>query len=101
VIIDHFLPSLLVYLCNCVRLHSVLITKMDFLMGAEDPAMRERLVTLKLQRDRIAKEIGELQNRMASLAPTITPEKVARVGGLLREKFYEILRSSGRRTPGC
>jgi hypothetical protein len=27
--------------------------------------MRERLVRLKLQWDRIAKEIGELQNRMA------------------------------------
>jgi site-specific DNA recombinase len=52
------------------------------LMEAEDPAMRERLVTLKLQRDRIVKEIGELQNRMASFAPTITREKVSRVGGL-------------------
>ena len=59
------------------------------LMEAEDPAMRERLVTLKLQRDQIGREIGELQNRMASLAPTITPEKVARVGGLLRDKLYE------------
>ena len=59
------------------------------LMEAEDPAMRERLVTLKLQRDRITKEIGELQNRMASSAPAITPEKVARVGGLLRNKLYE------------
>jgi DNA invertase Pin-like site-specific DNA recombinase len=59
------------------------------LMEAEDPAMRERLVALKLQRDRIAKEIGELQKRMASSAPTITPEKVARVGGLLRDKLYD------------
>ena len=59
------------------------------LMEPEDPAMRERLVALKLQRDQIAKEIGELQNRMASSTPTITPEKVARVGGLLRDKLYE------------
>ena len=59
------------------------------LMDAEDPAMRERLVALRLQRDQNAEEIGELQNRMASLAPTITPEKVARVGGLLRDKLYE------------
>ena len=59
------------------------------LMEAEDPAMRERLVALKLQRDQIAKEIGELQNRMTSTTPTITPEKVARVGGLLRDKLYE------------
>jgi site-specific DNA recombinase len=56
---------------------------------AEDPAMRERLVTLKLQRDRIAKEIGELQNRMTSCAPAITPQKVARLGGVPRDKFYE------------
>ena len=28
------------------------------LMEAEDPAMRERLVALKLQRDQIAREIG-------------------------------------------
>jgi site-specific DNA recombinase len=59
------------------------------LMEAEDPVMRERLVGLKLQRGQIAKEIGELQNRMASSTPTITPEKVARVGGLLRGKLYE------------
>jgi hypothetical protein len=60
------------------------------LMDAEDPAMRERLVGLKLQRDRIAKEIGKLQNRMASSAPEITPEKVIRVGKLLRAKLYEV-----------
>ena len=51
--------------------------------------MRERLVALKLQRDQIAKQIGELQNRMAGSAPTITPEKVAQVAGLLRDKLYE------------
>ena len=59
------------------------------LMEAEDPAMRERLVGLKLHRDQIAKEIGQLQNQMASSTPTITPEKVARVGGLLRDKLFE------------
>ena len=31
--------------------------------------MRERLVALKLQRDQIAKEIGELQIRMATSPP--------------------------------
>lgn len=58
------------------------------LMEPEDPAMRERLVALKLQRDQIAKEIAELQNRMTSTTPTITPEKVGRVGKLLRDKLY-------------
>jgi hypothetical protein len=71
------------------------------LMEAEDPAMRERLVGLKLQRDQIAKEIGELQNRMASSSPTIIPEKVARVGALLRDNSTMGLRSSVRPTPGC
>jgi site-specific DNA recombinase len=59
------------------------------LMEAGDPVMRERLVGLKLQRDQIAKEIGELQNRMASATPAITPEKVVSVGKLLRDKLYE------------
>ena len=58
------------------------------LMEPEDPAMRERLVALKLQRDQIAKEIAELQNRMTSTTPTITPEKVGRIGKLLRDKLY-------------
>jgi hypothetical protein len=71
------------------------------LMEAEDPAMRERLVALKLQRDQIAKEVGELQNRMAASAPTITPEKLARIGGLLRDRLYAGPRSSGTPTPGC
>jgi site-specific DNA recombinase len=57
-------------------------------MEAEDPTTRERLVALKLQRDQIAREIGELQNRIGSSTPTITPEKVTRIGGLLRDKFY-------------
>jgi DNA invertase Pin-like site-specific DNA recombinase len=59
------------------------------LMEAEDPVLRERLVALKLQRDQIAKLIGELQNRVASSTPTITPDKVVRVGRLLRDKLYE------------
>jgi site-specific DNA recombinase len=59
------------------------------LMEAEDPMMRERLVGLKLQRDQIAKEIAELQNRMASAKPTITPEKIARISQLLRSKLYD------------
>ena len=71
------------------------------LMEAEDPAMRERLVALKLQRDQIAREIGELQNRMASSAPTITPERVARVGGLRGKSSTRALRSFDRPTPGC
>jgi hypothetical protein len=70
-------------------------------MEPEYPAMRERLVALKLQREQMAKEIGELQNRMASSTPTITPEKVTRVGGLLRDKLHEGPPEFRQPTPGC
>jgi DNA-binding MarR family transcriptional regulator len=47
-------------------------------MDAEDGALRERLVALKLQRDEIVKEIADLQKRLASAAPTITPGRSPR-----------------------
>jgi hypothetical protein len=71
------------------------------LMEPQDPAMRERLVALKLQRDQVAKEIGELQNRLASPTPRITPEKVARIGGCCVTNSMKGPRSSGRPTPAC
>ena len=58
------------------------------LMHAED-AERERLTGLKLQRDEIAREAADLQKRMASGEPRVTPEKVARLAVLLRNKLYE------------
>ncbi len=57
-------------------------------MDAEDPALRERLVALKLQRDEIAQEIGSLQKRLSSAEPTITPEKIGKLAVLLRDKLH-------------
>src|SRR5690606_28844369 len=59
------------------------------LMDAEDPAMRERLIALKLQRDELAAEIAGLHRRLASVEPTITPEKIGKLAILLRGKLYD------------
>ena len=58
------------------------------LMDAEDPALRERLVALKLQRDESGKEAAEIQKRITSGAPTITSAKIIQVAELLRDKLY-------------
>ena len=57
-------------------------------MEAEDGALRERLVALKLQRDEISKEIADLQKRLTSAAPVVTPEKISKVAILLRDRLY-------------
>ncbi len=58
------------------------------LMHAEDAELRDRLVTLKLQRDELAKEISDVQKRISSGEPQITPEKVNKVALLLRDKLH-------------
>ena len=57
------------------------------LMEAEDPNLKERLVGLKLQRDELAIEIAELQQRLSSNEPEITPEKIERFAALLRDRL--------------
>ncbi len=57
------------------------------LMDAEDPALRERLIGLKLRRDELAKGAGDLQRHIASGEPQITPDKIGKVAVLLREKL--------------
>jgi DNA invertase Pin-like site-specific DNA recombinase len=57
------------------------------LMHAEDTELKDRLINLKLRRDEAAKEISDLQKRMSSGEPEITPEKLARVAALLKEKL--------------
>ena len=59
------------------------------LMHAEDAELRERLTGLKLQRDEIAREAADLQKRIASGEPRITPEKVGRLAVLLRDKLHD------------
>ncbi len=58
------------------------------LMDAEDPALRERLIALKLQRDETAKEAADIQKRITSGTSVITPTKIIRVSELLRDKLY-------------
>lgn len=58
------------------------------LLEAEDASLRERLVTLRFRRDELAKEIRELQKRLAQAEPTITAEKVDRLALLLRQKLH-------------
>ncbi|NGO62461.1 recombinase family protein [Rhizobium daejeonense] len=57
------------------------------LMEAEDPALKERLLGLKLQRDELAVEIKDLQQRLSSSEPEITAEKIERFAMLLRDKL--------------
>jgi len=57
------------------------------LMHAEDSELKDRLINLKLRRDEAAKEIVDLQKRITSGEPEITPEKVSRVAALLRDKL--------------
>lgn len=59
------------------------------MMHAEDQELRDRLIGLKLRRDEIAREISDLQKRMASGEPRITSEKVNRLAILLRDKLYD------------
>jgi site-specific DNA recombinase len=58
------------------------------LMHIEDGALRERLIGLKLQRDETAKDIGDVQKRLSSAEPIITPEKINRIALLLRDKLH-------------
>ena len=59
------------------------------LMDAGDPALRERLTGLRLQRDELAREVSEQQKRLAAGTPALTPEKIRAVGMLLRDKLFE------------
>jgi site-specific DNA recombinase len=56
-------------------------------MEAEDPDLKDKLIGLKLQRDELAVEIDDVQRRLATGEPEITPEKVERFAMLLREKL--------------
>jgi site-specific DNA recombinase len=57
------------------------------LMDAEDPALRERLIGLKLRRAESTKDAGDLQRHIASGEPEITVDKIGKVAVLLRDKL--------------
>jgi len=56
-------------------------------MKAEDASLRERLAGLKVRRDELAAEVSDLQKRITSGEPTITPDKVGAFAALLRDKL--------------
>jgi site-specific DNA recombinase len=58
------------------------------LMEAADPNLKERLVALKVQRDELAQDIAELQKRITTGEPAITPEKVEEFATLLRDQLH-------------
>lgn len=56
-------------------------------MTAEDESLRERLVGLKVRRDELGAEIADLPKRLANGEPAITPDKIAALATLLRDKL--------------
>ena len=58
------------------------------LMEAGDPALRDRLTGLRLQRDELAREVSEQQRRLTTGTPDLTPEKIRALGMLLRDKLF-------------
>lgn len=58
-------------------------------MDAEDPNLRDRLAGLRLQRDELSLEIADYQKRLSLGGPALTPEKIERLGLLLRDKLYD------------
>jgi site-specific DNA recombinase len=58
------------------------------LMEAEDPNLKERLVGLKVQRDELAQDIADLQKRITSGEPAITPDKIKKFATLLRDQLH-------------
>ncbi len=54
-----------------------------------DRLFRERYTGLKLRRAELEGEISTLKKHMVSGEPKITPEKIARIGALLRVKLYD------------
>lgn len=59
------------------------------LMHDEDPEFRERLRGLKLRRDETGRDLADTQKRMAAGEPQITPDKVARLSCLIRDKLHD------------
>ncbi len=59
------------------------------LMHDEDPEFRGRLRGLKVRREEIGRELADMQKRMVSGEPQITPDKVARLSCLIRDKLHD------------
>lgn len=58
------------------------------LMDASDPALRERLISLRFRRDELAREVAACAQRLANADPAITPGKVDRLAEVIREHLF-------------
>ena len=59
------------------------------IMDAGDPALRERLTGLQLQRDELTRELSVQQKQLEDGTPALTPAKIKAVGSLLRDKPFD------------
>ncbi len=59
------------------------------LFDADDPALREKMTGLKLRRDELARQIADAQRGLAGGAPAVTPDKIARLAVLLRDRLRD------------
>ena len=59
------------------------------LMEAEDPALREKLIGLKLQRDELSRDVHGLQQAMSAGSSEINPDKVALLAKTVRKALQE------------
>ena len=58
-------------------------------MDTGDPALRERLTGLQLQRDELTRELSVQQKQLEDGTPALTPAKIKAVGSLLRDKPFD------------
>jgi len=65
-------------------------------MEPDDPALKERLVGLRLQKTELDREIIRLQESLHSGELTLTSEKLATLSVEMRKRLAEGHRNSGR-----
>jgi site-specific DNA recombinase len=58
------------------------------LMHPDDPALKDRLISLKLRRNEAGQALADYQKRLSTKEPEITPEKIQRVANILKDKLY-------------
>jgi hypothetical protein len=63
-------------------------------------SLRERIVSLRFQRDELSLEISELTRRFESAEPSVTPDKAEQTAFALRVHLHEGSRKRRKHTPG-
>lgn len=70
------------------------------LMDADDSGLRERLVAVRFRLDEFAKEVAELQRRLATAEPTIRRRKWASSPSFFARRYAMARPNFGRPMPG-